>query len=170
MCAVWLSSWVDDQDYNYGYWHIMARHKGHLCGARTHWAVITTRPPHIEQIAATTCIPAAMAVVPRPEHCLRSNYRKCCIPFLLLLVAFPPFRYGCYTDDTEMTLALATSIIQQYAQAKLQAGLDKPIRSACLDGRACGLAYGAAFDPGRGYGGSTVKVGRSRLVNSAFLR
>jgi hypothetical protein len=69
-----------------------------------------------------------------------------------------PFSYGCYTDDTEMTLALAASIVQQFAQAKLQAGPGKPIAHMPLDGRATGLAYGAAFDPKRGYGGTTVKV------------
>ena len=78
------------------------------------------------------------------------------------------FRYGCYTDDTEMTFALATSIVQQYAQAKLQAGPGNSIGGMTLDGRATGMAYGAAFDLKRGYGGTTVKVSQ-QLARSGLV-
>lgn len=50
--------------------------------------------------------------------------------------------FGCYTDDTEMTLALARSILS----------------CGKVDGAACAAAYAQAFTPGRGYGRSAVRV------------
>lgn len=50
--------------------------------------------------------------------------------------------FGCYTDDTELTLALARSII----------------RCNAVDGADCALAYAEAFTPQRGYGRSAVAV------------
>ena len=56
-----------------------------------------------------------------------------------------------------MTLALAFSIVQQYAEAK-QANQNGAHGSKSLDARAIGLAYGAAFNPDRGYGGNAEEV------------
>jgi len=50
--------------------------------------------------------------------------------------------FGCYTDDTEMTLALARSII----------------RSGRVDGADCAASYAEAFTPERGYGRSAIEV------------
>lgn len=50
--------------------------------------------------------------------------------------------FGCYTDDTEMTLALARSIL----------------RCPGVDGADCAAAYAEAFTPQRGYGRSAVQV------------
>ncbi len=50
--------------------------------------------------------------------------------------------FGCYTDDTEMTLALARSLI----------------RSSGVDGVDCAAAYAESFSPQRGYGRSAVQV------------
>jgi poly(ADP-ribose) glycohydrolase ARH3 len=50
--------------------------------------------------------------------------------------------FGCYTDDTEMTLALARSII----------------RSGGVDGADCAEACAAAFTPERGYGRSAIQI------------
>jgi poly(ADP-ribose) glycohydrolase ARH3 len=50
--------------------------------------------------------------------------------------------YGCYTDDTEMTLALARSIV----------------RIGDVDGTDCAAAYAHAFTPQRGYGRSAVQI------------
>ncbi len=49
---------------------------------------------------------------------------------------------GCYTDDTELTLALARSIV----------------RCRGVDGADCAAAYAEAFTPQRGYGRSAVAV------------
>lgn len=50
--------------------------------------------------------------------------------------------FGCYTDDTEMTLALAHSIL----------------RCEGIDGADCAAAYAEAFTPQRGYGRSAIQV------------
>jgi len=50
--------------------------------------------------------------------------------------------FGCYTDDTEMTLALARSMI----------------RCNGIDGVDCARSCAAAFTPERGYGRSAIKV------------
>ncbi|WP_303721267.1 ADP-ribosylglycohydrolase family protein [Malonomonas rubra] len=50
--------------------------------------------------------------------------------------------FGCYTDDTEMTLALARSIL----------------RKKEVDGADCAAAYAETFTPERGYGRSAVQV------------
>ncbi|SHI58665.1 ADP-ribosylglycohydrolase [Malonomonas rubra DSM 5091] len=50
--------------------------------------------------------------------------------------------FGCYTDDTEMTLALARSIL----------------RYRGVDGAECAAAYAEAFTPERGYGRSAIKI------------
>lgn len=50
--------------------------------------------------------------------------------------------FGCYTDDTEMTLALACSILQ----------------TGGVSGADCAAAYAQAFTPQRGYGRSAVQV------------
>ena len=50
--------------------------------------------------------------------------------------------FGCYTDDTEMTLALAKSIL----------------RMKRVDAADCAQAYVEAFTPGRGYGASAETV------------
>ena len=50
--------------------------------------------------------------------------------------------FGCYSDDTEMTLALARSIL----------------RMKTVDAADCSQAYAEAFTPGRGYGRSAIKV------------
>lgn len=52
-------------------------------------------------------------------------------------------RYGCYTDDGQMLLALAASLVN-----KGQSNLEESTRH-----------YVLAFDPRRGYGGSAVKAG-----------
>lgn len=63
-----------------------------------------------------------------------------------LLTDFQPsdrgLGFGCYTDDTEMTLALARSIL----------------RCGDVRGSDCAAAYAEAFTPQRGYGRSAVKV------------
>ncbi len=61
-----------------------------------------------------------------------------------LLRDFQPSRrgFGCYTDDTEMTLALARSIV----------------RKRTVDGEDCARAYAEQFNPQRGYGRSAVQV------------
>ncbi|HKJ04308.1 MAG TPA: ADP-ribosylglycohydrolase family protein [Geopsychrobacteraceae bacterium] len=50
--------------------------------------------------------------------------------------------FGCYTDDTEMTLALARSLI---------------VRGQ-VDAAVCSRHYAEAFSPERGYGRSAVKI------------
>ncbi len=50
--------------------------------------------------------------------------------------------FGCYTDDTEMALALARSIL----------------RAGDVDGEVCAQAYAEAFSPERGYGRSAIAV------------
>lgn len=61
-----------------------------------------------------------------------------------LTLHFKYCRYGCYTDDSQMFLALAASLVNK--------------------GRCCveesTRQYVLAFDPERGYGGTTVKVSR----------
>lgn len=49
---------------------------------------------------------------------------------------------GRYTDDTQMTIALATSIV----------------RCGGVDGADCARAYGEFFDPQRGYGRSAIRI------------
>ena len=55
---------------------------------------------------------------------------------------------GSYTDDTEMAIALAESLLDR----------------GTVDAQALGRAFAAAFDPGRGYGSGTTEV--LRLVRS----
>lgn len=50
--------------------------------------------------------------------------------------------FGCYTDDTEMTLALARAILH----------------SGRVDSAECAAAYAAAFTPQRGYGRSATEI------------
>ena len=50
--------------------------------------------------------------------------------------------FGCYTDDTEMTLALARTILY----------------CGNVDGAECAAAYAAAFTPQRGYGRSATEI------------
>lgn len=64
-----------------------------------------------------------------------ANHICCCLPC----------SYGSYTDDTQMAVALARSLIEQ--------GHVDPGHAAA--------AYAADFDPFRGYGGTAVKVRRA---------
>lgn len=50
--------------------------------------------------------------------------------------------YGCYTDDSQMLLALAASLVNR----------------RCCDAADAAQQYVRAFDPRRGYGGSAVKI------------
>ena len=61
---------------------------------------------------------------------------------LLLPAGRPACRYGCYTDDTQMALALARSLLA---------------RGGC-EAEAAAAAYVHDFQPHRGYGGNTCKV------------
>jgi ADP-ribosylglycohydrolase len=51
-------------------------------------------------------------------------------------------RYGCYTDDIQMLLALAASLVNRQ----------------CCNAADTAQQYAKAFDERRGYGGSAVKV------------
>lgn len=64
-----------------------------------------------------------------------------------------PRGFGRYTDDTQMTLALATSLV----------------RCRGIDGRDCAAAYAAHYEADRGYGGGTHRVLR-RLRAGADYR
>ncbi len=72
------------------------------------------------------------------------SHRKILHDYPDLLRDFQPSErgYGCYTDDTEMTLALARSIL----------------RTGTVEAADCSCAYAEAFTPQRGYGRSAVQV------------
>ena len=61
---------------------------------------------------------------------------------LLLPAGRPACRYGCYTDDTQMALALARSLLA---------------RGGC-EAEAAAAAYVHDFQPHRGYGTNSGKV------------
>ena len=62
--------------------------------------------------------------------------------------------FGCYTDDTEMTLALARSLIECKG----------------IDAENCSRRYAEAFTPERGYGRSAVKILEALAAGTDFRK